>query len=328
MHAVSSPSAAGVVGVTWTETFGAFLVEMAETRTDIVAVSAAMRLPVGLGPFSERFPERFMDVGIAEQHAFAAAAGLASGGYHPVVAVYSTFMNRAFDQMVMDIGLHGARALFVADRAGITGDDGASHNGVWDLSLFQVVPGLRVGAPRDAPTLLALMDEALATDGPTLLRFPKGLVPEPLIASKRFGALEVLAGEVEGDVLVVAVGALAHACVDAAELLRAEGLAVTVVDPRWVVPVQEDLPALARHFSAVVTVEDGIVVGGIGAEVRRALDDQGLDCAFRSIGVPRGYLPHGSRSDLLRHLGLDARNLARRIRDLALTRTYEKVRAV
>ncbi|MEY9966102.1 1-deoxy-D-xylulose-5-phosphate synthase [Streptacidiphilus sp. MAP12-16] len=302
-------------GISWTSVFGNELVELGRERPDIVAITAAMLQPVGLGKFAKEFPERIFDVGIAEQHATVSAAGLATGGLHPVVAVYATFLNRAFDQVLMDVALHRCGVTFVLDRAGVTGTDGASHNGMWDMSILQVVPGLRLAAPRDADQLRALLREALdVDDAPTVVRFPKAEVGPPIPAVERLGGVDVLlrtaAQGTAPDVLLVAVGTMAPACLDAAALLTADGLTATVVDPRWVKPVDPALTELAARHRLVVTVEDGGRVGGVGACVAQSLRDAEIDVPTRQLGIPQEFLAHASRSEILDELGLTGPGIA------------------
>jgi 1-deoxy-D-xylulose-5-phosphate synthase len=254
------------------------------------------------------------DVGSAEQHATTSAAGMALGGLHPVVAVYSTFLNRAFDQLLMDVALHRAGVTFVLDRAGVTGEDGASHHGMWDLSVLHVVPGLRVAAPRDAATLTAELHEALeVSDGPTVLRFPKGVVGADLPALERVGGLDVLARSGEPDVLVVSVGAMARTCLDIADRLTQQGVGVTVVDPRWVLPVDDHVPVLARRHRLVVVVEDSSRAGGVGSAVVQRLSDDGVRTPVRTFGIPRRFLPHGTRAQVLTEIGLTAQDVSRAV---------------
>ncbi|MFJ4439098.1 1-deoxy-D-xylulose-5-phosphate synthase [Streptomyces sp. NPDC088923] len=296
-------------GPSWTAVFGEELVRIAEERHDVVALTAAMLDPVGLTPFAARFPERIWDVGIAEQHAAVSAAGLATGGLHPVVAVYATFLNRAFDQLLMDVALHRCGVTFVLDRAGVTGTDGASHNGMWDMSVLQVVPGLRIAAPRDASELRAQLREAVAVDdAPTLVRFPKETVGADLPALRREGGLDVLAEdageEEEADVLFVSVGVMAPVCLAAAALLRERGIRSTVVDPRWVKPVDPALAPLAARHRVVAVVEDNSRTSGVGAAVSVALADAEVDVPVRHFGIPEQFLPHAKRGELLADLGL------------------------
>ncbi|WP_369363873.1 1-deoxy-D-xylulose-5-phosphate synthase [Streptomyces sp. CG4] len=304
-------------GPSWTTAFGEELLAQAERRPDVVALTAAMLEPAGLAPLQRALPARVMDVGIAEQHAVTCAAGMAMGGLHPVVCVYATFLNRAFDQVLMDVALHRLPVTFVLDRAGITGDDGASHNGIWDLAVLQAVPGLRIAAPRDRATLRRQLDEALGTeDGPTLLRYPKGSLPPDLPAQERIAGpdgttpIDVLARAGE-DVLLVAVGALGGACVAAARQLVARGIGCTVVDPGWVKPVPRALVDLAGRFDAVVTAEDGLRAGGVGDNLAAALREaRAVPRALTTLGVPTGFLEHASRAALLEECGLTADRIA------------------
>ncbi|HZC27438.1 MAG TPA: 1-deoxy-D-xylulose-5-phosphate synthase [Actinopolymorphaceae bacterium] len=302
---------------TWTRVFSDELLAVGRERPDVVAVTAAMKYPTGLDAFADAFPDRFFDVGIAEQHAVTSAAGLAMGGLHPVVAIYSTFLNRAFDQMLLDVALHGCAATFVLDRSGITGEDGPSHNGMWDLSVLQVVPGLRIAAPRDGARLRELFREAVAvSDGPTVVRFPKGAVAEDIPAVDRVGGCDVLVREGEREVLLVSVGAMATTCVDVATRLTGQGIGVTVVDPRWVKPVDPGLLDLARSHRMVVSVEDNGRVGGCGAALGLALADAGIDTPLRVVGIPQRFLTHAKRPQVLEAIGLGAQDVAREIVEL------------
>jgi 1-deoxy-D-xylulose-5-phosphate synthase len=306
------PLSAGSTG--WTSVFSDEIVQIGAERPDVVALTAAMLQPVGLHAFSERFPDRVFDVGIAEQHAVTSAAGLAMGGMHPVVCIYATFLNRAFDQALMDVALHRQPVTFVLDRAGVTGDDGASHNGMWDLSLLQVVPGLRVAAPRDGARLRELLREAVAVaDGPTAVRFPKGPVGDDLPALERVGGVDVLHRGPRDDVLLVAVGPMARLALEVAERAAAQGIGVTVVDPRWVSPVPAALVERARDHRLVVTLEDGGRHGGVGSAVSQALRDADVDVPARDLGIPQRFLDHGSRAQVLAEIGLTAQEVARRV---------------
>ncbi len=319
-------------GRKWTQVFGEEMVRIGAERTDVVAITAAMLHPTGLHPFSVAYPERTYDVGIAEQHAVTSAAGLAMGGMHPVVAIYATFLNRAFDQVLLDVGLHRLPVTLVLDRAGVTGDDGASHNGMWDLSLLGIVPGMRVAAPRDEPTLREELAEAVAdSSGPTALRFPKSALAEDLPAIRRTGAVDVLAeppsagagagaaaaagvGVSAGvDVLLVSVGAMAPLALEVAARVGAEGISATVVDPRWVVPVPPELLDLAARHRLVVTLEDGGRAGGVGSAVSQALRDADLDVPTRDVGIPQQFLEHGNPVQVRADIGLTAQDVARRV---------------
>ncbi|MFG2822997.1 1-deoxy-D-xylulose-5-phosphate synthase [Kitasatospora sp. NPDC048365] len=303
-----SPSA----GASWTSVFGSEMVAIGTDRPDVVAITAAMLQPVGLAKFAAAHPDRIYDVGIAEQHAVASAAGLATGGLHPVVAVYATFLNRAFDQVLMDVALHRLGVTFVLDRAGVTGNDGASHNGMWDMSVLQVVPGLRLAAPRDGDQLREQLREAVAVgDAPTVVRFPKGELGPEVPALERIGGVDVLARTGPApEILLVAVGAMAPACLDAAALLVAEGYSATVVDPRWVKPVDPALVALAAEHRMVVTVEDNGRTGGVGAAIAQAMRDGGVDVPLRDLGIPQEFLTHASRGEILEEVGLTGTGVA------------------
>ncbi len=293
-------------GPTWTSAFGEEMVRLGAEHPEVVAITAAMLGPVGLAPFAAAYPRRCFDVGIAEQHAVTSAAGMAMAGLHPVVAVYSTFLNRAFDQVLLDVALHRAPVTFVLDRAGITGDDGASHNGMWDLSILQIVPGLRIAAPRDAHQLRRLLREAVAdTSGPNALRFPKGTVPEEIPAVSTAGGLDVLAehGEV-ANVLLVSVGAMAQVAVATAARLRDQGVGVRVVDPGWIAPIPAGLLALAADSDIVAVIEDSGRIGGFGSRVAQEIADQGLDRPVRCFAIPQQFLEHATRAHLLEEVGL------------------------
>jgi 1-deoxy-D-xylulose-5-phosphate synthase len=309
--------ATSIPGPGWTSTFSEALIANGTKRRDVVAITAAMPGPTGLSAFRQRFPDRFFDVGIAEQHAMTSAAGLAMGGLHPVVAIYSTFLNRAFDQVIMDVALHKLPVTMVLDRSGITGPDGASHNGMWDLSMLGIVPGMRVAAPRDGTRLREELGEALdVNDGPTALRFPKGDVGEDIPATERRGVVDVLAVPTEGlseDVLLIAVGPFSAMALVAAERLRNQGIGVTVVDPRWVLPVPDVIGELALAHKLVVTVEDNGVAGGVGSAVSAALRRAEIDVPCRDVGLPQEFFAQASRGEVLADVGLTDRNIARQI---------------
>jgi 1-deoxy-D-xylulose-5-phosphate synthase len=295
----------------WTDVFADEIVHIGQRRLDVVAITAAMMHPVGLDKFQARFPERTLDVGIAEQHAATSAAGLAIGGLHPVVALYATFLNRAFDQVLMDVALHKCGVTFVLDRSGVTGDDGASHNGMWDMSILQVVPGLRLAAPRDGTRLRELLNEAVdVDDAPTVVRFPKGPPPEDIPTVDRAGGTDILVRNGPRDVLVVGFGSMAEVAVDVAQRLVAQGIGVTVVDPRWVKPVDPALIELARSHRLVVSIEDNGRIGGCGAVLLQTLNDAGVHTPFRLHGVPQEFLSHAKRSAILERIGLAPQALA------------------
>ncbi|WP_414944286.1 1-deoxy-D-xylulose-5-phosphate synthase [Amycolatopsis sp. cmx-11-32] len=304
-----------VKGPSWTGVFADELVKIGADREDVVAITAAMLRSTGLHKFAEAYPDRWYDVGIAEQHAVTSAAGLAMGGKHPVVAVYSTFLNRAFDQVLMDVALHRQPVTLVLDRAGITGPDGPSHHGMWDLSLLGMVPGMRVAAPRDAGTLREELREAVAVeDGPTALRFSKGGVIDSVPAVERVGVVDVLRKpSSDADVLLVAVGAFAMLGLAAADRLADQGIGVTVVDPRWVVPPPAELVALAEQHKLVVSVEDSGRHGGFGSALAALFRDAECDVPLRDLAVPQVFHDHGSREEVLARIGLTAQDVARRV---------------
>ena len=309
----------------WTQVFGAELAEIGASRPDIVAITAAMLHPTGLAQFAAAFPDRVFDVGIAEQHAVTSAAGLAMGGLHPVVAIYATFLNRAFDQVMMDVALHRLPVTFVLDRAGVTGPDGASHHGMWDGSILQLVPGLRIAVPRDGSRVGELLREAVAiADGPTALRFPGRLALPDVPAVAKLGRMDVLRAPGDGaarDVLLLGAGPMAGVCVTAAGRLADQGIGVTVVDPRWVKPLDPALAGAAREHGLVVTVEDNGRVGGFGDAVARLLRDEEVDTPVRTFGLPQEFLEHGERNDLLEDAGLAPQHIARVITELVARRS-------
>ncbi|GMA39734.1 1-deoxy-D-xylulose-5-phosphate synthase [Mobilicoccus caccae] len=329
-----------IAGRSWTENFSETLCEIGREREDVVAVTAAMLIPVGLRDFAQAYPDRVFDVGIAEQHATTMAAGLSFAGRHPVVAIYSTFLNRAFDQVLMDCALHRQGVTFVLDRAGVTGSDGASHNGMWDFALTSIVPGIRVAAPRDGEqTSIALREAVDVSDGPTLLRFPKGSEPRPVPAVARRGTLDVLARhpapegqaqqvqdarvEIEDvpslaldepvDVLLVGVGAMAQVAVDAASVIADSGASVQVVDPRWVLPISEDLLTAARSARYVGVIEDHVAANGIGSALAAALAETGEPLAVHRFGLPKEFLDHAGRNEILADAGLTAPVVAEKV---------------
>ena len=299
----------------WTSVFAEEMVTLADAHPRVMGITAAMLRPTGLYLMAQKYPERVVDVGIAEQHAVTSAAGLAYGGMHPVVAVYATFINRAFDQVLMDVALHRAGVTFVLDRAGVTGPDGPSHHGMWDLSILQVVPHIRLAAPRDAKRLREELQEAVAIDdAPTVIRFPKGSVPPELEATRRTAdGVDVLAEAPHQDVLIVAVGPMAHMAMDVRARLADQGIGATVVDPRWVVPVAPSIVEMARNHRIVVSIEDGIRVGGVGTRIRQELRAAGVDTAVDEIGLPDEFLDHASRGEILESTGLTSQHIARNL---------------
>ena len=298
----------------WTNVFSEEMLAIGEEREDIVALTAAMLGPTGLDKFQEKFPMRTIDVGIAEQHAVTSAAGLAFTGLHPVIAVYSTFLNRAFDQLLLDVALHKAGVTFVLDRSGVTGDDGPSHHGIWDLALTGIIPTMRVAAPRDAARLRETLREALeVSDAPTAIRFPKGAVTKDIPAFERRDGVDVLYRGESADVLLVSIGAMAAIAVEAASQAYREGVGVTVIDPRWVKPIPESLITMARRYKSVVVLEDGIKRAGIASSISEEFREAGLNVAIHSIGIPLEFIEHSKRSEILDDLGINAQRISRDI---------------
>ena len=323
----ATPLAAPAPGRPWTQVFGDELAAIGAERPDVVAITAAMLHPTGLAKFAAAYPNRVFDVGIAEQHAVTSAAGLAIGGMHPVAAIYATFLNRAFDQVLMDVALHKLPVTFVLDRAGVTGPDGASHHGMWDGSILQLVPGLRIAVPRDGSRVAELLREAVAIDdGPTAMRFPGRLATADVPAVGKLGTMDVLrlpADPAGRDVLLLGAGPMAGACAEAADRLADHGIGVTVVDPRWVKPLDPALLAAARQHALVVTVEDNGRVGGFGDAVARLLRDNDVDTPVRTFGLEQQFLEHGERAQVLESQGLTPQHLARRITEIVAQRTPE-----
>jgi 1-deoxy-D-xylulose-5-phosphate synthase len=313
-------------GRIWTDFFSEEMVALGAERQDIVGITAAMLYPVGLDRFAAAYPDRIFDVGIAEQHAVTSAAGLAMGGMHPVVAIYATFLNRAFDQVLLDVALHRCGVTFVLDRAGVTGTDGPSHNGMWDLSILQVVPGLRIAAPRDGARVRELLREAVAVnDAPTVVRLPKGAPPADIEAVDRAGGCDVLVRRGTKDVLVVGIGSMASVGVEVGERLAAQGIGVTVVDPRWVKPIDRALVGLARDHRLVVTIEDNGRVGGAGSALLQLLSEEGVTTPFSLHGIPQEFLDHAERAAILERIGLTAQTIARGVVERLAAEGHEPV---
>lgn len=300
----------------WTAVFADEIVKIADDNPRVVGITAAMMAPVGLKPLSEKYPDRVIDVGIAEQHAVTAAAGMAFAGAHPVVALYATFLNRAFDQVLMDVALHRAGVTFVLDRAGITGDDGASHNGMWDIALLSIVPGLHLAAPRDEATLrLALRESMEITDAPSVVRYPKGALPEPIEATEVLEYADVLVSNEQPEVTIVGVGSMAQLGIDTASKLSSEGVRVRVIDPRWLLPVASELIDDLSQSSLVVVLEDGLSHGGYASVLRDTLAAHRSFTPVIGRGIPSRFLNHASRGEILTQLGLDSESIATEIRD-------------
>jgi len=322
--------AAGALPGTWSRVFGDEMVTIGARRPDVVAITAAMLYPTGLAQFAAAYPDRVYDVGIAEQHAMTSAAGLAMGGLHPVVAIYSTFLNRAFDQTLMDVALHRLPVTIVLDRSGVTGPDGASHHGMWDGSIMQIVPGMKIAAPRDAKRVAELLNEAVeVSDGPTVVRFPKGKVGGEVEAVAKLGGMDVLRSPGAGlgaDVLLVGAGPMALMGLEVADRLAGHGIGVTVVDPRWVKPIDEALVGAARQHRLVAVVEDNGRVGGFGDAVSRLLRDHDVDMPVKTYGLPQEFLSHGTREEVLEEVGLTSQHLARQITEAVARRSSGDVR--
>jgi 1-deoxy-D-xylulose-5-phosphate synthase len=296
----------------WTSVFSDELVKIGSERKDVVAITAAMMGPTGLDKFQKAYPDRTFDVGIAEQHATTAAAGMAYAGLHPVFAVYSTFLNRAFDQLLLDVALHKAGVTFVLDRAGVTGDDGPSHNGIWDLALTGIIPTLHVAAPRDGQQLRETLREAVdISDAPSLIRFPKGAINPDIPAFERRDGIDVLYRGESADILLVSVGAFASIAVESAAQAYREGVGVTVIDPRWVKPLPKSLVTMAQRYKSVVVLEDGIKHGGIASTISELFRDAQLNVPVHSIGIPLTFLEHAKRSEILEDLGITVQNITR-----------------
>jgi 1-deoxy-D-xylulose-5-phosphate synthase len=312
INASTGEAIGGVGGRTWTDLFSEELLRLGSSDERVVAITAAMVYPTGLHRFAQAFPDRCFDVGIAEQHAVTSAAGLAMGGLHPVVAVYSTFLNRAFDQVLMDVALHECGVTFVLDRAGITGPDGASHHGMWDMSILQVVPGLHLAAPRDGSRLREALAASLAIDdGPSVIRFPKASVAADVLAVDQLDGMDILLKTELPRVLVVGIGPLAETAVAVGRRLSDQGIGVTVLDPVWALPVNPSLAPLAADHELVITIEDNGVVGGYGARLAQEMRFAGVETPVREFGIPQEFIPHGGRSELLEEAGLTPQNIAR-----------------
>jgi len=289
----------------WTNVFSEEITQVGRENPKVVAITAAMLGPTGLDKFAQNFPERTIDVGIAEQHAVTSAAGLAYAGVHPVIAIYSTFLNRAFDQLLLDVALHNAGVTFVLDRAGITGDDGPSHHGIWDLALTGIVPHMHVGAPRDGARLKELLRQCIAIDNaPSMIRFPKGAIPADIPAVERVSGIDFLHRGSTNQVLIISVGSMAAMALDVAQLAQKQGIDVTVIDPLWVKPISSNVTALCAQYSTVVVMEDGIKHAGIASTISEALREAGSDCFVHSIGVPLEFIEHSKRNEILDDLAI------------------------
>jgi 1-deoxy-D-xylulose-5-phosphate synthase len=287
----------------WTNVFSEEITQIGQENPKVVAITAAMLGPTGLDKFAQNFPDRTIDVGIAEQHAVTSAAGLAYAGVHPVIAIYSTFLNRAFDQLLLDVALHNAGVTFVLDRAGITGDDGPSHHGIWDLALTGIVPHMHVGAPRDGARLKELLRQCIAIDNaPSMIRFPKGAIPADIAALERVDGIDILHRAGTNQVLVISIGSMASMALEVAQLAHKESIEVTVIDPLWVKPMSSNVTALCAKYSTVVVMEDGIKHAGIASTISESLREAGSQCSVHSIGVPLEFIEHSKRNEILEDL--------------------------
>ena len=298
----------------WTNVFSEEITQIGRENPKVVAITAAMLGPTGLDKFAQSFPDRTIDVGIAEQHAVTSAAGLAYAGVHPVIAIYSTFLNRAFDQLLLDVALHNAGVTFVLDRAGITGDDGPSHHGIWDLALTGIVPHMHVGAPRDGARVKELLRQCIAIDNaPSMIRFPKGAIPADIPALERADGIDILHRGDTNQVLVISIGSMAAMALEVAQLAHKESIEVTVIDPLWVKPISSNLTALCAKYSTVVVMEDGIKHAGIASTISESLREAGSPCVVHSIGVPLEFIEHSKRNEILEDLKITPAAIVRQI---------------
>lgn len=298
----------------WTNIFSEEITQIGHENTKVLAITAAMLGPTGLDKFSQSFPERTIDVGIAEQHAVTSAAGLAYAGMHPVIAIYSTFLNRAFDQLLLDVALHNAGVTFVLDRAGITGDDGPSHHGIWDLALTGIVPNMHVGAPRDGARLKEILRAAIEiTDAPSMIRFPKGAIPADITAIERVDGVDFLHRGSSKQVLVISVGSMANMAIEVATLAKQQSIDVTVIDPLWVKPLSPALIAMCSDYATVVVMEDGIKHAGIASSISEVLRDGGKIVSLHSVGVPLEFIEHSKRSEILEDIHLTPSDVVEQI---------------
>ena len=300
--------------LSWTNVFSEEITKIGQENSKVVAITAAMLGPTGLDKFAQHFPERTIDVGIAEQHAVTSAAGLSYAGMHPVIAIYSTFLNRAFDQLLLDVALHHAGVTFVLDRAGITGDDGPSHHGIWDLALTGIVPHMFVGAPRDGARLKEILRECVNIEGaPSMIRFPKGAIPADIDAIERVSGIDILHKSSTPQVLVISVGSMASMALEVAHLAKAQSIEITVVDPLWVKPISPALISLCADYSTVVVMEDGIKHAGIASTISEALGATGNACVVHSIGVPLEFIEHSKRNEILEDLKITPADVVQQI---------------
>ncbi len=299
----------------WTNVFSEEITHIGRDNSKIVAITAAMLGPTGLDKFAQNFPDRTIDVGIAEQHAVTSAAGLAYAGMHPVIAIYSTFLNRAFDQLLLDVALHKAGVTFVLDRAGITGDDGPSHHGIWDLALTGIVPNMHVGAPRDGARLKEILRECVnISDAPSMIRFPKGAIPADIQAIERVSGADVLHRGNSKQALLISIGSMASMALEVAQLAHQQGIEITVVDPLWVKPISPAIIAMCADYDTVVVMEDGIKHAGIASTISETLREAGSSCILHSIGVPLEFIEHSKRNEILEDLEITPAAIVQQIK--------------
>jgi len=298
----------------WTNVFSEEITQIGGENSKIVAITAAMLGPTGLDKFAQSFPERTIDVGIAEQHAVTSAAGLSYAGMHPVIAIYSTFLNRAFDQLLLDVALHNAGVTFVLDRSGITGDDGPSHHGIWDLALTGIVPNMHVGAPRDGARLKEILRQSVAIqNAPSMIRFPKGAVPADIPALERISGTDILHRGANKQVLLISVGSMASMAMEVAGLAKKQSIEITVIDPLWVKPISPDVIAMCGQYGTVIVMEDGIKHAGIASTISEALREAGSNCVLHSIGVPLEFIEHSKRNEILEDLAITPAEIVQQI---------------
>jgi len=299
----------------WTNVFSEEITHIGRDNSKIVAITAAMLGPTGLDKFAQNFPDRTIDVGIAEQHAVTSAAGLAYAGMHPVIAIYSTFLNRAFDQLLLDVALHKAGVTFVLDRAGITGDDGPSHHGIWDLALTGIVPNMHVGAPRDGARLKEILRECVSiSDAPSMIRFPKGAIPADIQAIERVSGVDVLHRGNSKQILLISVGSMASMALEVAQLAHQQSIEITVVDPLWVKPISPAIIAMCADYGTVIVMEDGIKHAGIASTISETLREAGSGCTLHSIGVPLEFIEHSKRNEILADLEITPAAIVQQIK--------------
>lgn len=327
---VTGESLASSVQATWTDAFSDTMVQLGQKDPNVVGITAAMLYPTGLARFAAAFPDRIFDVGIAEQHAITSAAGLARAGLHPVVALYSTFLNRAYDQLLMDVALHRLGVTVVLDRSGVTGTDGPSHNGMWDVSVASIIPGLQLAAPRDQSRLRQALERAVTVDdAPTVIRYSKEKLPDDIteVAHRGEGLerVDLLRSDTGASTLVVGYGQFASLALQTADLLRAQGVAVTVADPLWALPMSEELVRLANEFEHVITLEDNLVEGGLGQRLRSRLAERQADTQVYCFGIAQEFLEHASRAEVLASLGLTPQGIAHAVLPNVVKNSAEEV---